>query len=242
MDENQNQKFNTIVKEEKEILAEEKKLIEKVKEEETAIKRLSQNVHVLTILVSFLIVGAIGGFIYWKISQGRVYTDKAEISAPIIELTPRGQGTLKQVFVNEGDEVVANSAVALVGNELIKTKISGTIIAVNNDIGKIFQPNQWVVEMIDPNELRVVGQVDEDKGLSDIRIGQRAIFTVDAFGSKEFEGVVDEISPTSRQSDIVFNISDKRKVKQFDVKVRFDVDKYHELKNGMSAKLWIYKK
>jgi len=45
----------------------------------------------------------------------------------------------------------------------------------------------------------------------------------------------------SREGDVVFNISDKREVKQFDVKVRFDISKYPELKNGMSAKMWIKK-
>jgi multidrug resistance efflux pump len=78
--------------------------------------------------------------------------------------------------------------------------------------------------------------------LKNIQIGQSAIFKVDAFGGKKYYGVVDEISDTSRQSGIVFNISDKREVREFDVKVRFDVDNYSELKNGMSAKIWIYKK
>jgi multidrug resistance efflux pump len=83
--------------------------------------------------------------------------------------------------------------------------------------------------------------VQEDKGLSQIKVGQSAIFTVDAFGSKEYSGIVDEISPTSNQGDIVFNISGTRQEQDFDVKVRFDTTQYPELKNGMSAKLWIYK-
>jgi hypothetical protein len=95
--------------------------------------------------------------------------------------------------------------------------------------------------MFDPNELRVIGQIDEDKGLSDVKVGQDVEFTVDAYGSKKYTGIVDEISPVSREGDVVFNISDKREVKQFDVKVRFDISKYPELKNGMSAKMWIKK-
>ena len=89
--------------------------------------------------------------------------------------------------------------------------------------------------------MRVVARIDEDKGLVDIHEGQHVDFTVDAFGSKTFSGVVDEISPTSRQNDIVFTISDKRPTNQFDVKIRFDNNEYFELKNGMSAKVWIYK-
>ena len=64
---------------------------------------------------------------------------------------------------------------------------------------------------------------------------------MDAFGSQVFKGVVDEVSPTSNQSDVVFNISDQRPTNQFAVKVRFDPAQYPQLKNGMSAKVWVYK-
>ena len=95
--------------------------------------------------------------------------------------------------------------------------------------------------MIDPEQLRVTGQVEEDKGLKDIKVGQTAIFTVDAFGSKKYSGIVDQINPTADSGDIVFNISNTRQENNFDVKIRFDSNQYPELKNGMSAKLWIYK-
>ena len=52
---------------------------------------------------------------------------------------------------------------------------------------------------------------------------------------------MDSISPTSRESGIVFNISDKRETQEFDVSVRYDVDAYPELRNGMSAKIVIQK-
>jgi hypothetical protein len=93
--------------------------------------------------------------------------------------------------------------------------------------------------MIDPRELRVIGQLEEDKGLKDVHVGQQATFTVDAFGSRTFYGIVDSVSPTSRESGIVFNISDKRETKSFDIKIRFDINAYPELKNGMSAKMTI---
>ena len=73
-----------------------------------------------------------------------------------------------------------------------------------------------------------------------MHIGDPVTFTVDAFGGKEYIATVDEMSPTSNQSEVVFNISDTREVKQFDIKARFDVNAYPELKNGMSARMWIY--
>lgn len=192
-------------------------------------------------LATLLIVGTAAGLIYLKITSGRIYIEKAEISAPRIDLAAQNSGILQETLVKESDTVPSNAAVALVDNELIKTKVGGTVVAVNNNVGKIFNKGEAIVSMINPQELRVVGSIEEDKGLKDIRVGQRAVFTVDAFGSKQYYGTVDEISPTSRSSDVVFNISDARALNEFDIKVRFNVDQYPELKNGMSAKLWIYK-
>ena len=193
-------------------------------------------------LIALLAVGGIGGFTYWKINSARIYIDKSELSAPLINLGPQTSDILQDVYVQEGDQVAANTLVARVGDQLIKTQVSGEIVSVAKRIGERIAPGETVVVMLNPDDLRVVGQIDEDKGLSDIHVGNRVVFTVDAFGSKEYEGFVDEVSPTSHQSDVVFNISDKRQTNQFDVKVRFDVNAYPELKNGMSARIWIYKR
>ncbi len=188
-----------------------------------------------------LVLCAILGFgYYFYLDSGRVYIEKAEISAPLIELAPILPGTLEDVLVHVGDRVSSNAAVAKVGDDLVKAKAGGEIVSTKNDIGKIFNRGESVVTMIDPQELRLVGRIEEDKGLKDIRVGQRVEFTVDAFGSQKYYGTVDEISPTSRESGISFNISDKREVKEFEVKVRFNIDRYSELKNGMSAKMWVY--
>jgi len=196
---------------------------------------------IIAIIVSILIIGAAAAYLYFQLIGNRVYTDKAAVSAPTINLAPQGSGLLEEILVNVGDNVPANTVVARVGNELIKTKVAGVITSTQSDTGKLFNRSETVVSMFDPNELRVIGRIDEDKGLSDVRVGQEVEFTIDAYGSKKYAGIVDEISPVSREGDVVFNISDKREVKQFDVKVRFDINKYPELKNGMSTKMSIKK-
>jgi len=192
-------------------------------------------------LIIFVIGGSTIGLIYWRVIQNRIYIEKAQIVAPQINLAAQAAGTLEEIFVQEGSQVQANNPVARVGNELIKAKVAGTIISVKKDFGKIFNPGETVVSMIDPTELRVIGQIEEDKGLKDIMVGQQAIFEIDTFGSKDYYGVVDEVSATSRENDVVFNISDKRQLNEFNIKIRFDVNLYPELKNGMSAKIWVYK-
>lgn len=180
------------------------------------------------------------GIIYLEVWSKRVYVDTASIVAPEIVLSPSQSGTLEDVYVNEGDSVNANQTVARVGNQLLQSKVAGIIVSVPDTVGAQVTPGTAVVTMIDPTQLRVVGEVDENKGLSRIQVGDTVTFTVDAFGSKQFPAVIDEISPTSQQSQVVFNISDQREEQQFDVKARFDTTAYPQLKNGMSARMWIY--
>jgi len=197
------------------------------------------------LMVAAAIVLVIGGGIaaaaYLLVSSQQVYIDKAALNAPSIPLAPSSSDTLKQVFVSPGDTIAPNTVVAQVGTELIKSTVGGLVISTDNDVGALVAAGTPVVTMIDPTQLRVVGQLDENKGLTDVKVGDRATFTVDAYGGKKFEGVVDEVSPTSRTGDIVFSISDKREAQSFDVKVSFDRSAYPDLKNGMSARIWVFK-
>jgi multidrug resistance efflux pump len=190
---------------------------------------------------SLLGVIAIVGLFYLFETRSQIYTDQADIEAPAITISSVTGGTLQKMLVENGDTVAADTPVAEVANQVLRTNEAGLVIDAQNNIGESVMPGQAVVTLIHPEDLRVVAHVDEDKGLSDIKVGQLVSFTVDAFGSKKYTGVVDEISPTSRQSGVVFNISDEREVQEFDVKIKFDITKYPELKNGMSAKVTIFK-
>jgi multidrug resistance efflux pump len=207
-------------------------------------KEKKSNSRLPLIVAAFILVvigGGIAGTAYVASSSKTVYIENSLIQAPVVNLSPTADGTLSAVYVSAGDIIAPNTVVATVGTELIKSTSGGMVLTADNNIGKTVSKSDVVVSMIDPTQLRVVGQVQEDKGLVDIAPGQRAVFTVDAFGSKQFDGVVDEVSPTSKNSDVVFNVSDKRAEQNFDIKVRFDTAAHPELKNGMSAKLWVYK-
>jgi multidrug resistance efflux pump len=229
MDKNQEKIIQTDVK------------VVKVKKEKRSFFGIKSDIIVVYIGLALLVAGTLSGAIYWRASANKISIDNSTISAPVIDLSPKTSGILEEVFVNEGDQVTANAILVRVGNELIKAKNPGLIIGVKDGIGQMFSAGTPVVSMIDPMELRVVGQIEENKGLADIKVGQPAIFTVDAFGSQESSGVVDEITPTSNDSAVLFSISDKREVKKFDIKIRFNTAEHPEFKNGMSAKIVIYK-
>jgi multidrug resistance efflux pump len=207
-------------------------------------KNPGRNRMIVTAVIAVVIVGILGGGLYWYVSSQSIYIDLSVIRAPLINLSPSNSGALKAVFVKAGDMVAIDEPVAEVGNEIVKAKANGQIVSVDQNIGEFenaFTGQAIVATMVDPTQLRVVGHLDENKGLARVHIGDPATFTVDAFGSKQYQGIVDEVSPTARASDVVFNISNQRPTNEFDVYVRFDPAKYPELKNGMSARIWIYK-
>jgi multidrug resistance efflux pump len=188
----------------------------------------------------FIIALALGTVLFWRSSSSKIKIDKSEITAPVIGISPTTSGVLSEVYVRPGDRVAANTPLAKVGAAVLTAKVSGIVTDVANNPGATFSPGQSVVSMIDPTEFRVVGTIDENKGLSKIVAGQSASFTVDAFGGEEFTGVVDRIAPAANESAVTFSISDKRETKTFDVYVRFDVAAHPEFKNGMSARLTVY--
>ncbi len=196
-----------------------------------------QSVTGLVAIIVLLVV-----FYFWRILSNQIKIENSFIDAPIINLSSTTTGILDELYVTTGQEILPNTPVAKVGNETIFSKIGGIIVSINNQQGQVFSPGTPVVSMIDPNQERVVGRVDENKGLSDVKVGQIVTFTVDAFGSKKYSGVVAEISPISEENGALFSISDTRPVKQFDIKVLYDVKAYPEIKEGMSAKITIYKK
>jgi multidrug resistance efflux pump len=196
------------------------------------------------VIGAIIVIGGIGAGLYYYVSSKTVYIDLSQIQAPLINLSPTNSGVLQAMYVNPGDMVTANEPIALVGNQVVEAQTAGEIVTTNNNIGQYMNTmtgQGTVATMIDPTQLRVVGNLDENKGLDNIQVGDSATFTVDAFSGQTFKGVVDEVAPTSEQSSVVFNISDQRPTNQFAVYVRFDPTLYPQLKNGMSAKIWVYK-
>jgi multidrug resistance efflux pump len=195
-----------------------------------------------SVVAIVVIFGALGGFLYWHSSHNTVAIDNSLLDAPIADISPSAPGQLNALYVKEGDRVAANAPLALVGSETLFSKEAGIVTGDPQGIGSYFAPGQKVLSVIVDSKMRVVGSIDETKGLAKLKEGQHATFTVDAFPGKSYEGTVDEISPASSDSGIAFSISDKRPVKKFDVYVRFDTSKYPELKTGMSAKIRVHLK
>ncbi len=210
-------------------------------EKKSIVDRIRQHPLLIEAVAALIILIIIGGFLAVQDMSGKIYIDKAQISAPTITLSPANYGVIEKFYVEPGDEVSQGQRVAQVGDQFVEAKTQGLIISIKNTPGGLSGPSDPLVQMIDPRQMRLVGKIQEDKGLADIKPGQRVLFTMDAFPGKQYEGVLESVGESALQNDIVFSISSQREERDFEVKVLYDTQKYPELKNGMSAKMWIYK-
>lgn len=191
------------------------------------------------IIIIMLIVS---GILLFKSISSYIEIEDGTVSAPVISIAPETSGVLDEVYVKVGDEVKKGQSLARVGSEIITAKVDGVIIYTSNTPGQFFTYASPVVKMINKSELRVIGTIKEDAGFAKISVGDPVTFTLDAFGNKEFTGQVEEISETAKDSSVVFSISDKREVKEFTIKIKYDTEAHPEFKNSMSAKIKVYNK
>lgn len=192
-----------------------------------------------SLLIAAVIFGSLGTFVYWLSIKNIVYVENSYLQAPVTNISATTAGTLNEIYVTEGDSVAVNQAVALIDSQIIYSKESGVVSSAPKVIGDYYNPGQTIVSVVVNKKMRVVGSLEENKGLERIASGQRVSFTVDTFPGKTYEGTVDEVSAVSNDTGVIFSISDKRPIKKFDVYVNFDTEKYPELKSGMSAKLYV---
>jgi len=204
---------------------------------------LLRNKKVLFMLACIVtVVVAISGTLYYAISQGRVAIDDSLVSTPIITIAPVTSGKLQEIDVYENEVIKKGDQIAIVNGQPLYADTDGLVTMANTQIGSIVGSSSPVAQIIDPSQMRIAGTIDENKGLSDIHVGQVVSFTVDALPGKQFWGYVDEIGPTAKQTQLSFSISSERPTQQFVVYARFNAEASSEIRNGMSAKMSVFTK
>lgn len=205
--------------------------------------KVFKNRKVLRAIMALFVVGVlVGSYLYYEKKKNRIQIDNSLIQTPIISVNPSTAGKLSKMNVYDGQTVKKGDDLATVGSDIMHSDTDGLIIMANNAIGGSVSPQTTIIQMINPNYMRVAGTIDENKGLNEIKIGQVVSFTVDALPGKTFWGYVDEISPSAKQTQLSFSISSERPVQQFQVFAKFDATAHPEIKNGMSAKMVVYTK
>lgn len=195
-------------------------------------------IKIITALFIFFSVVGIVSF-YLKTAE-RINIENSVVSSPIIPLSSSIPGKLKTITAIEGQKVKKGDAVAVVGTEIVRSYSDGIIVETNKQIGAFVSPQTPIVKMINTNEMRIDGTIDENKGFNQIKVGQVVSFTIDAIPEKIFWGYVDEIAESAKQTGATFSISSERPTQQFEIYARYDANSYPEIKNGMSAKMTVY--
>lgn len=194
----------------------------------------------LLIVATVLVVTA--SYLFYQFRTDRVFIDDSLVDAPIVTLVPSNAGTLTAINVYEGQQVKQGDSLAIVGGQTLYAESDGLVIMADKSVGSSVTVQTPIVALVNEQTMRIAGTIDENKGLSSIKVGQVASFTVDALPGQTFWGYVDEVSPTAKSTQNAFTISSERPTQQFVVYLVFDASKYPQIKNGMSAKMVIYTK
>ena len=192
--------------------------------------------------VIFIIILFIGLYIYFQLTTGRIFIDNSLIQAPLISVSPTLPGKVLEIAVKEGQSVENGDTLAIIGSETLRADTDGLIISAPDLTGSTVNQATQLIQMIRPTNLRVSGTIDENKGLSNIKVGQVVSFTIDAIQGKTFWGYIDEISPSANIPTFSFSSSTERPTQQFTVYAKFNTVQYQNIKNGMSAKMVVYTK
>jgi multidrug resistance efflux pump len=195
-------------------------------------------------LAGIAILGAVlvTGYVIYLKTVDRVLIDNSLIQAPVITVSPATAGKVLEIDVKEGQTVSNGDILAVVGSETLRADTDGLVISAPDITGSAANQTTQLIQLIRPVNMRVVGTIDENKGLTSIRVGQVVSFTVDALPGRTFWGFIDEISPSAVAPAFAFSTSTERQTQQFTVYARFDAAKYPDIKNGMSAKMSVYTK
>jgi multidrug resistance efflux pump len=183
-----------------------------------------------------------GIFVFYLKTNGRIRIDNSTIEAPVITISPSNSGKVTEIDVKEGQTVQTGDTLAVVGSETLRADMEGLIISASDLTGSTVNPATELIKMIRPVNMRVIGNIDENKGLNNVRVGQVVSFTVDALPGNTYWGYVDEISPSAVAPAFSFSTSSERPTQQFTIYAKFNSTLYPAIKNGMSAKMVVYTK
>lgn len=200
-----------------------------------------KNPKILRMLIAILFIALVaGGYFLYAFFQGRLFIDDSLVQAPVVTITAPNTGTLTEMDAYEGEIVSKGDSLAIVAGQTVYAPTDGLIVMADNQLGSSVSVQTPLVQLINAQDMRIAGTIDENKGLSDIKVGQVVSFTVDALPGKVFWGYIDEISPSAKSTQNAFSISSERPTQQFVVYAKFNAKAYPAIKNGMSAKITVF--
>jgi len=128
---------------------------------------------------------------------------------------------------------------AAIGNAVIASPIDGVVLEKNLEIGEIAFPGIPVLTVADIEDTWIRIYVNE-KQLGHVKLGQKAVITVDSFPDRNFSGTVVSISDKAEFTPKTIQTKDERVKLMFSVKISVP-NQDRSLKPGMPADAYIIK-
>jgi HlyD family secretion protein len=126
---------------------------------------------------------------------------------------------------------------AVINNAVIASPINGVVLEKNLEIGEIAFPGTPVLTVADVQETWIKIYVNE-KEMGRVKLGQKAVITVDSFPDKKFAGTVVSISNRAEFTPKTIQTRDERVKLMFAVKIGVP-NPEQKLKPGMPADAYI---
>jgi len=96
-----------------------------------------------------------------------------------------------------------SSAEQQYGYGVIAAPVDGVVANVTATVGQVVAPGATLMAVQDISQVYAVVNI-EQKDLSLVNIGQKAVVTVDTYAGKGFEGIVDQINPEAGTTNRMF--------------------------------------
>lgn len=163
----------------------------------------------IVLIVAVLMILSLGAvsFYYWYMNTWYVATEDARVDTDIFRVSPQISGEILAIHVEEGQAVRAGEVVARLNDAtlspsanpdlvLVRSPIDGLVVKKVAHPGEIAAPGQPLLMVVNPRELYVTANLEEDK-LRRVRVGQKVEISLDALPGKKFSGHVERIGKAS---------------------------------------------
>ena len=145
-------------------------------------------------LVILLIIAFVVAIVWWWNYRKYVSTIDANLDGGRVNVSARVMAPLSAVFKHEGDSVKRGELLAMLDstateNYRIVSPVDGLIAKQGVVPGALLQPGENIFTLNEGKELWVAVYLQETK-FNEIRMGQSALFTLDAYPGLTFYGKI----------------------------------------------------
>ena len=145
-------------------------------------------------LVILLIIAIVVAVVWWWNYRKYVSTIDANLDGSRVNVSVRAMAPLSAVFKQEGDSVKRGELLAVLDSTMtedyrIVSPVDGLIAKQWVVPGDLLQPGENIFTLNEGKKLWVTGYLQETK-VDEVRMGQQALFTLDAYPGLTFYGKI----------------------------------------------------